>query len=408
MQKILVSAYGCEPYRGSEAGVGWNWVLQMARFNELFVIARNNDKDKIEKNLPNEYKDTVHFFYYDTCPLLQKIKKKEKGLYLYYWFWQIGIIPLVARIIREYQPDYTMHLTFGSLWMPTFLPFFKVPLIWGPIGGGDGVPKKLLSILPLKQRVVQSMRYVLIVTSWLNPLVAIPSKKACLILCRTEKNRDAIPKKYRHKCYVILETAMGEEAFANCKDYNKLSDHVEIIVTGRLVAIKNTMTALECVNTLIKEHQNIHMSIIGKGSEESKLNAYIQRHDLGAVVDLIPEMPRDQLLKKLSDADIYFFPSLREGGSWALMEAMAVGLPVVCMNWTGMKIITDANSAIQIEPNEYAKIKGEFTEALNKLIMDRELRISMGSSARNRIKNQFNWKHVGDQFNRILNQCEVI
>ena len=408
MRKILVSAYGCEPYRGSEAGVGWNWILQMARFNELFVIARKNDKEKIEKNLPNEYENTVHFFYYDTCPFLQKIKKKEKGLYLYYWLWQIGIIPFIAKIIHDYKPDYTMHLTFGSLWMPTFLPFFNVPFIWGPIGGGDGVPKKLLSILPLKQRFIQSMRYVMIATSWLNPLVVIPSKKACLILCRTENNRDAIPKKYRHKCRVVLETAMEDEVFANCKDYDKISDYVKIIVTGRLVPFKNIMLALECIDTLIKEHQKIHMSIIGKGSEENKINTYIQKHGLETVVDLIPEMPRDQLLKRLSDADIYFFPSLREGGSWALMEAMAVGLPVVCLNWTGMKIITDTNSAIQIEPNEYEQIKCEFTEGLSQLIIDRELRISMVSAARKRIKNLFNWEHVGNQFNKILNQCEMM
>ena len=41
-KKILVSAYGCEPGRGSEAGVGWNWVLQLAKEYELYVITREN------------------------------------------------------------------------------------------------------------------------------------------------------------------------------------------------------------------------------------------------------------------------------------------------------------------------------------------------------------------------------
>lgn len=159
MRKILVSAYGCEPFRGSEAGVGWNWILQMARHNEMYVIARKNDKNKIEDNIPEEYKNVLHFYYYDTHPVLMKLKKREKGLYLYYWLWQIGIIPLVKKIIKKEHPDYTMHLTFGSLWMPTFLPFFKVPFIWGPLGGADGVPKAYLKELPFKQRVVQSMRF---------------------------------------------------------------------------------------------------------------------------------------------------------------------------------------------------------------------------------------------------------
>ena len=52
MHNILVSAYGCEPFVGSEAGVGWNWVLQMAKNNRLHVITRENNREKIEINLP--------------------------------------------------------------------------------------------------------------------------------------------------------------------------------------------------------------------------------------------------------------------------------------------------------------------------------------------------------------------
>ena len=402
MRKILVSAYGCEPFRGSEAGVGWNWILQMARFNELYVIARSNDKEKIEKNLPEGFKQTVHFFYYDTCSLLRKVKKKDKGLYLYYWFWQIGIIPVAAKIIREYKPDYTMHLTFGSIWMPTFLPFFRTPFIWGPVGGGDGVPRQLLSVLPIKQRIVQSFRYVLIKTSWLNPLVAIPSRKAELILCRTENNRDAIPKKYRGKCHVVLETAMGEEVFAHCKNYDTNASRIELLTTGRLVPFKNTIMALECMNELHKKYGNIHMTVIGQGSEKSRLKEYILRNNLESVVDLIPEMPREEVLEGLKKADIYVFPSLREGGSWALMEAMAIGLPVVRLNWTGMKIIADPESAIMVEPSSYENVRSEFTDALEKLILKPVLRTELGRNARQRMLEQFNWVSAGNKLEEIF------
>lgn len=404
LRKILVSAYGCEPFRGSEAGVGWNWVLQMARFNELYVIARENDRETIEDNLPKECRKTVHFYYYDTCPTIMRLKKKEKGLYLYYWLWQIGIIPLVAKIIREQKPDYTMHLTFGSLWMPTFLPFFKVPFIWGPVGGGDGVPPKMLAVLPLKQRIVQSMRYVLIKTSWLNPLVAIPSRKAILILCRTENNRDAIPKKYRHKCEVVLETAMGEDVFYHYKDYNTTNNTLEIITTGRLVPFKNTILALESFNNLCKKHSNVHMTIIGKGSEKNRLTEYILKNRLQKFVDIIPEVPRDQVLAKLCDADIYVFPSLREGGSWALMEALAVGLPVVCLNWTGMKIIANGECGILINPDTYSKVLDDFTNALEYLVENHELRTTMGINARNRMAKEFNWDRLGRKFEDIMDE----
>lgn len=42
MRKILISAYGCEPLKGSESGVGWNWILQMAKKNQLHIIDRKS------------------------------------------------------------------------------------------------------------------------------------------------------------------------------------------------------------------------------------------------------------------------------------------------------------------------------------------------------------------------------
>ena len=42
--RVLISAYACEPNKGSEPGVGWNWALQMAKLNEVYVITRSNNR----------------------------------------------------------------------------------------------------------------------------------------------------------------------------------------------------------------------------------------------------------------------------------------------------------------------------------------------------------------------------
>ena len=131
MRTLLVSAYGCEPTKGSEAGVGWNWVLQMAKHNKLYIITRANNQELIEQHLPtDERKENIVFYYYDTPDFIKNLKHKAKGLYFYYFCWQIGIISVIKKILRENKVDYTMHLTFGSMWMPTFLPYFRIPFIW--------------------------------------------------------------------------------------------------------------------------------------------------------------------------------------------------------------------------------------------------------------------------------------
>lgn len=404
-RNIPVSAYGCEPNRGSEAGVGWNWILQMAKDNELYVITRKNDKEKIEDNIPDSLSSNLHFIYYDTCDLLKKVKNKEKGLYLYYWFWQIGIIPLIRKLMRENTFDYSMHLSFGSLWMPTFLPFFKVPFIWGPVGGGDGVPKTFLNTLPIKHRIIQTFRYALINTSFINPLVAIPSKRAKLILCRTENNVLAIPRKYREKAKVVLETAMEMEVFSHKRSY-KSHDEIVFIVTGRIVAFKNIKMAVEAFYEVTKVIPKSKFIIIGKGQEKEKIQKYICDKGIEDKVEILNQIDRSEVLSKLEYADIYVFPSLREGGSWSLMEAMAVGLPVICFSWTGMDIITDDKSAIKIKPTNYKENLEEFKDAMICLATDPERRIKMGKMARKRIKDKFLWDRKNKIFEEYLKEIE--
>ena len=55
VKRIIVSAYGCEPGKGSEQGVGWNWVLQLAKLTEVVVITRLNNRKAIEANLPKKF-----------------------------------------------------------------------------------------------------------------------------------------------------------------------------------------------------------------------------------------------------------------------------------------------------------------------------------------------------------------
>ena len=137
MRTLLVSAYACEPLKGSEPAVGWNWVLQLAKFNKVHVITRANNETIINQHLPVELKDNIKFHYYDTPNSIKRLKKKDKGLYFYYFCWQIGIVKLAKHIIQKEHVDYTIHLTFGSMWMPTFLPILKTRFIWGPMGGGE-------------------------------------------------------------------------------------------------------------------------------------------------------------------------------------------------------------------------------------------------------------------------------
>lgn len=403
MHNILVSAYGCEPFIGSESGVGWHWVLEMAKNNRLFVITRANNRDKIEPNVPCNVKENIKFYYYDAPSFFRRLKKKEKGLYFYYTVWQIGIVKIIKKILSEEKIDYTMHLSFGSFWMPTFLPLFRVPFIWGPLGGGDCVPKSFLNALPMRDKLVQTFRYILKSTSFLNPLVVCSAKRAVAILARTEDSATTIPVKYRNKVKVILETAMSEELFNIKRTEN--DGIVKLIYAGRIIPIKNVMAAVEAVKK-VPDNYNIHFTIIGKGSEKNKIVNYINENGLQSRISICEALPRDQVLAKVAESDICIFPSLHEGGSWALMEAMAIGLPVICLDCTGIHTITSEDSAIRIAPNGYEDFVEKTKNAICKLVDEKEFRLAVGKKARKRIQDHFKWSDKGVFMEELLLELE--
>ena len=105
-------------------------------------------------------------------------------------------------------------------------------------------------------------------------------------------------------------------------------------------------------------------------------------------------------------ADIFIFPSLKEGGTWALMEAMAIGLPVVCLDWAGMAVETTSDTAIQIPVSNPRKMEKDFGHAISLLINSQQLRKQIGQAARKRIKEVFNWNAKGLYMEALFDEID--
>ena len=138
--RILVSAYACSPGFGSEQGVGWNRALQLARFHEVWVVTRSKNRAAIEAALAREPRPNLHFLYQDLPRWARLWKKKRRGMHLYYYLWQMGAYWAGRRLHREVKLDQVHHVTFVNYWMPSFLALLPVPLVWGPVGGGETCP----------------------------------------------------------------------------------------------------------------------------------------------------------------------------------------------------------------------------------------------------------------------------
>lgn len=161
--------------------------------------------------------------------------------------------------------------------------------------------------------------------------------------------RDLLPKPLRKKCVFLADGAIEPDIIDKHIRKNREDDVVRLVATSRFIHTKNIVTIIEAMH-LLPKNLNVHLTLVGSGPEEKRIKNLIEQYQLNDKIDHIPFVPRDDVFKILESSDIYLFASLKEACNLSLLEAMAIGLPVICLNWTGMALSTDDRSAIRLKP----------------------------------------------------------
>lgn len=169
------------------------------------------------------------------------------------------------------------------------------------------------------------------------------------------------------------------------KEFNISTGTVVIGSVGRLVPIKDYHTLLAAGESLIQQGQDIVVLLVGAGPEMQSLKSRVdgspalsKRTIFAGACDQIPAM--------LNAMDIFVLPSLGEGMSNTLLEAMAAGLPVVATKIGGNREVVDENSGGRFfAPGDAASLIRE----LRPLAENEELRASAGEGSRKRALEQF-------------------
>jgi len=136
--KVLVSAYACSPYKGSEPGVSWGFVSALAKYHDLWVIVEEEKfHDGIERYLKEnpEFSKSVRFFFLrkHRSRILRKLW--PPSYYWYYQRWHKDAFKLAQQLHREVNFDLVHQLTMVGFREPGYLWKLGIPFVWGPVGG---------------------------------------------------------------------------------------------------------------------------------------------------------------------------------------------------------------------------------------------------------------------------------
>jgi len=403
--RVLISAYACEPGKGSEAGVGWNWVCQAARFHDVWAITREKNRAAIESSLATEPLPSVHWVYYDPPGLARLGRKTPRG-YDYYFLWQLGAYLVAKKLHREVGFDLVHHATLVNYWAPCFLSLLPLAFVWGPVGGGESAPRSFWRSFSLRGKAYELLRDLARSLAQLGPFVRLTARRATVGLAttpQTEKRLRALGCRN-----VLVHPAVGlasEEIRALSAFPLRQSDPFRLFSIGDLLHLKGFDLGLRAFARFQARFPATEYWIIGDGPERKRLEKLAHNLGLAGKVRFWGTIPRTEVLEKLADCDVLVHPSLHDSGGWVCLEAMAAGRPVICLDLGGPALEVTEETGIKIPAISPSQVIADLSLAMEELARDPARRARLGQAGRERVSRLYNWEEKGKYLVDLYDQA---
>jgi len=337
----LAFAYACEPGKGSEPGAGWGLARMIAReLGECWVITRANNRQAIEEALPHiPEAGRLRFVYVDLPPWARWWKRGQRGIYLYYLLWQVAAVLRARQLVREERFDLVWHLTLANAWLGSLAPLVGGRFVYGPVGGGVGVPWRLARYLGVQGVLYELARDLARLTGrYLNPFARLAWERAEVILAQNPETVNWLPRPHRSKASVFPNALVAADGLPAAPATRPPGGRTALFV-GRLIPWKGGAIAIEA----IARAPDWRLVVLGDGPDRRRLERLAHRLGVAERVEFRGWQPREEVWRVMrEEADVLLFPSLHEDAGWVVLEALSQGLAVLCLDHGGPPVVARA------------------------------------------------------------------
>ena len=400
--KVLLSAYSCEPGRGSEPGVGWNVAREVAKYHEVWVLTRPDESGEIiEAELARNPVPNLHFVYF-TLPIWGGGWRwgQSGAMQIHYYFWQIQAYFVARRLHQEINFDVSHHVTFVKYSSPCFLSLLPIPLIWGPVGGGESAPKPFWQDFGLRARLYETARNIVRWVGERDPFVHLTARRSAVVRATTEDTAKRLYKMGVTDVQILPESGLPAEEIARLVQYKMPEGGpVRFISMGRLLHWKGFhlgVRAFAQANLPDAEYW-----LLGDGPELERLTTLAEELGITSQVKFWGRLPREETLRKLGESHVLVHPSLHDSGGWVCMEAMATGRPVICLNLGGPAVQVTEETGFKVPAHDPEQAVSDLAEAMVRLAKDSGLRERMGQAGQKLVSENYSWEATGQSLAQL-------
>jgi glycosyltransferase involved in cell wall biosynthesis len=334
--KILVSAYACNPFGGSEPGVGWAAVCRIAKRHEVFVLTDIHnragwDRGAAEALIPANVK--VRFLR-DRSACSENRFIAHLQSWMNYASFNRQVLAAAETWHAEERFDLCHQVTIAGWRMPSPLWQLPIPFVWGPIGGAGYIPPAFRGILSPSARGFEKLRD-------LNTSIASRSQafRRCIentavVFAANEETELFLRPFSAGRPLVRLPIASfnPERVVQLARPSGQVREPgpLRLFAGGNMEGRKGVSLALRALAEASRQGVDFHYTVAGGGPEIPALKTLCHELGLDDRVEFHPGYSGDAYLAALHRSDVYFLPSFRESTPVTLLEACLAGCyPVV-------------------------------------------------------------------------------
>ena len=351
MLNILINAYAVAPNWGSEPGMAWNWITNIAKYCKCFVITEGEWRNEIEEALKTHPQRENITFYFN--PVSEKVRKMcwnqgDWRFYYYYRKWQKKTLKIAEQICKEHKIDVTHQLNMIGFREPGLLWKIKgVKHVWGPIGGMSSLPKQFKNDLPFKIYFKLALKdYITSYQIKHNP-VKSAIKNNDVMIASLNTTRDRIKENYGIDIEVLGETGLTpNEGHPHTPCEGR---PIELLWVGRFIPTKMLSIALNAL-AKVKNPNDFKLHIVGSGTDDEVMQNKKLAEELGVngICTWHGKIPNNEVQKMMREKDLFFFTSIREGGPHVIYESISNNLPILCYDACGQGVVVDESIGCKI------------------------------------------------------------
>ena len=190
---------------------------------------------------------------------------------------------------------------------------------------------------------------------------------------------------------MMVDVGVDVLKFNSDDQLRKLGDRINILFAGSLEPRKGGALLLRALSRLRERNDRFLCEIVGDGPDQSMLKDKAKNLGLHEQVVFTGRVTHDEMHRVFSEADVFVFPSLRDTSGAIVLEAMAMGIPTVCLDHQGAAIMVSEDCGLKIAPDEPGLITNAFADAIESLMADDKIRSEMGAAARERVTWEYDW-----------------